>query len=140
MFLHTNSSCVRVIIDYAVASQGMYQTSKVQVASPSFAYVSNPAPHSSLCRAAAPQLCPLLVQLLLPVCVRFMFSCCSPPLCPLQLLLSVCIRFSLCPRLRPLQLLLAACVRFKILLLLPDPRLCMLRLLLERSPIVCIHL
>ena len=98
-------------------------------------YVSNPVLDSSLCRAAAPPLCPLHVQLLLPHCVRFMFSCCScsaaaPPLCPLhvQLLLPHCVRFmfSCCsptvsascsaaaPPLCPLhvQLLLPHCVRF----------------------------
>ena len=76
--------------------------------SPSFAYVSNPAPNSSLCRAPAPQLC--LLQLLLPDCID-----------PLQLLLPVCVRFSsavrLCPLpparcLHPLQLLLPDCVHF----------------------------
>ena len=74
--------------------------------SPSFAYVSNPAPDSSLCRAAAPRLTPL--QLLLPDCIE-----------PLQLLLPVCVRFSYCSPLASasaaaprLWLLLAACVRF----------------------------
>ena len=48
---------------------------------PSFAYVSNPAPDSSLCRAAAPRSCPL--QLLLPDCACFdwcslIASACSP--------------------------------------------------------------
>ena len=62
--------------------------------SPSFTYVSNPAPDSSLCRAAAPELRPLSprlrpLQLLLAACVRFesaaapwhdciRFNCCSP--------------------------------------------------------------
>ena len=67
--------------------------------------VRNPAPDSSLCRAAAPQLRPLApqlhpLQLLLPVCVRF------------QLLLLDCIRFSCCSRSRPLRLLLPDCIRF----------------------------
>ena len=104
--------------------------------SPSFAYVSNLAPDSSLYRAATPQLRPLqlllpdcinLLQLLLLVCVRF--SCCSlivststaPRLCPLQLLPD-CICFncfsliastSTAPRLHPLQLLLPDCVHFR---------------------------
>ena len=101
-------------------------------ASPSFTYVSNLVPDSSLRRAAAPRLCPL--QLLLAACVRF--SCCStiastsvaaPRLCPLQLLLPDCVCFNCCSpfastsscctpiasasaaarRLRPLQLLLS---------------------------------
>ena len=109
------------------------------VTCPSFAYVSNPAPDSSLCRAvapsasaAAPRLCPL--QLLLPDCIRF--SCCSPivsasaaapRLHPLQLLLPDCIRFSCCspivsasaaaPRLHLLQLLLPNCIDLLQLLL-----------------------
>ena len=97
------------------------------VTSPSFAYMCNPAPDSSLCRAVAPRLCPL--QLLLPDCID-----------PLQLLLPDCID--------PLQLLLPDCVRFMrsaaarrlrlLQLLLPDfncspistaPRLCPFRLL-----------
>ena len=70
--------------------------------SPSFAYVSNLVPDSSLYRAATPQLRPL--QLLLPDCIDL-----------LQLLLLVCVRFncfsliastSTAPRLHPLQLLL----------------------------------
>ena len=42
--------------------------------SPSFAYVSNPASDSSLCRAAAPRLRPL--QLLLPDCIDPLSDCC----------------------------------------------------------------
>ena len=59
-----------------------------------------------LCRAAAPPLCPLHVQLLLPHCVRFMFSCCSPTVS------ASC--SAAAPRLHPLhvQLLLPHCVRF----------------------------
>ena len=107
----------------------------IQVASatsPSFTYVSNLAPNSSLCRAAAPRLCPLQLllrdcidplQLLLPICVRFSspIAAAARHLCPLQLLLATCVRFSCCspiastsaaaPRLRPLQLL-PDCVRF----------------------------
>ena len=106
----------------------------IQVAtSPSFAYVSNPTPDSSLCRAAAPRLhqsaAPHLrpLRLLLPDCIRF--SCCSPiasasaaapRLHPLQRMVPDCVRFSCCspitsasaaaPRLRPLQLLLTDCI------------------------------
>ena len=71
--------------------------------SPSSAYVSNPPPDSSLCRAAAPRLRPL--QLLLPDCVQF--NCCSaimpshastsataPRSCPLPLLLPDRVRFN----------------------------------------------
>ena len=58
--------------------------SLVQLLPPRSPTVSNPAPESSLCRAAAPRLRPL-----------------APRLCPLA------------PRLRPLQLLLATCVRFE---------------------------
>ena len=75
----------------------------------------NPAPDSSLCRAA-PRLRPL--QLLLAAYVASAaarrlrrFSCCSRARLrhPLQLLLPVCLRF---------QLLLPVCLRFQ--LLLPD--------------------
>ena len=89
----------------------------------------NPAPDSSLCRAAS-RLRPLQLllaacvgfsccsrarlrhplQLLLPVCLRFQ-QCCSP-IGPLQLLLAACVRFSCCSRSRPLRLLLPDCVRF----------------------------
>ena len=107
--------------------------------SPSFAYVSNPAPDSSLCRAGAPRLLAAAPQLwvLLAACVRF--SCCSPiasasaaacsliasasAVAPqLRLLLVAWVRFSCCspiasastaaPGLRPLQLLLPDCIRF----------------------------
>ena len=44
--------------------------------SPSFTYMSNPAPVSSLCRAAAPRLHPL--QLLLPDCIDPLRDCCTP--------------------------------------------------------------
>ena len=112
--------------------------------SPSFAYLSNLVPDSSLCRAAAPRLRPL--QLLLAACVRFesaaapgpdciRFNCCSPgrPVCVrFQLLLPDCARFSCCCcmhtcHLRPHQLLFpiasasAAAPRLRPLrLLLPD--------------------
>ena len=93
--------------------------------SPSFAYVSNPVPDSSLCRAAAPD------------CVRF--SCCSPIAsasaaaphaiasirfnCCCSAELPACIRFSCCS---PLASASAACC-FQ----LPTAsRLCLLRLLL----------
>ena len=60
--------------------------------------LSNPAPDSSLCRAAAPRLHPL--QLLLLDCICF--SCCSPlhtaRLCTLRLLLLIpnCVCFNCC--------------------------------------------
>ena len=101
--------------------------------SPSFAYVSNPVPDSSLCRAAAPRLRPL--QLLLSarlhrsvstvillssrlasasaaalVCVRF--SCTASRLCPFRLLLPDCVHFNSAPQWRPLRLLLPDCFRF----------------------------
>ena len=84
--------------------------------------MSNPAPDSSLCRAAAPRLrsfsccspiASIRFKLLFPASVHF--SCC-PPIASLQLLLATCIRFSCsspistAPRLRPLQLLLLDCV------------------------------
>ena len=54
------SSCINIII-ICTSSFARFARSAT---SPSFAYVSNPAPDSSLCRAAAPRLCS--------------FSCCSP--------------------------------------------------------------
>ena len=92
--------------------------------SPSFAYVSNPEPDSSLCRAAAPRLGTL--QLLLPNCIDPLQTA-VPHFRPLQLLLTNCVPSAaarhlrsvqlLFPdfsssRLRPLQLLLPDCVRF----------------------------
>ena len=71
--------------------------------------LSNPAPDSSLCRAAVPLLHPL--QLLLPNCIKLLFpvsvhfSCCSP-IASLQLLLATCVRFS-CS-----SLISTACIRF----------------------------
>ena len=66
---------------------------------PSFAYTcSNPAPDSSLCRAAAASASAAAPR----YCVHF--SCCS------QIALQQ--HAHAAPRLRPLQLLLAACVRF----------------------------
>ena len=100
--------------------------SLAQLLPPRSPTVRNPAPDSSLCRAA-PRLRPL--QLLLAACVRF--SCCSRARLrhPLQLLLPVCLRFQLllpdcacllaacvhfscCSRSRPLRLLFHDCVRF----------------------------
>ena len=103
--------------------------------SPSFAYVSNPAPDSSLCRAAAPQLrsfsccspiASIRFKLLFPVSVRF--SCCPCTDCvpsaaarhlrSLQLLFPdfnsspIASASAAAPQLRPLQLPLPDCVRF----------------------------
>ena len=86
--------------------------------SPSFAYVSNPAPDSSLCRAAAPRSRPL--QLLLIDCIDPLQLLLPVPWRPLQLLLPDCVRFNspiancsltvsasaAAPQLCPLQLLL----------------------------------
>ena len=109
--------------------------------SPSFAYVSNPVPDSSLCRAAAPRLRPLQLLLLarlhrfvstaaeLPACIHF--SCFSP-LTSASVASLDCVRFNwfpiasasaAAPRMRrlqlcspmiwrPLRLLLPDCVRF----------------------------
>ena len=95
--------------------------SLAQLLPPRSPTVSNPAPDSSLCRAAAPRLRPLAsasaaarrlrplrisycalarlhpLQLLLPICVRF------------QLLLPDCAHFSCCSRSRPLRMLLPDC-------------------------------
>ena len=100
-----------------------YTCNTLQVArsatSPSFAYVSNPAPDSSLCRVVAPQL--RLLQLLLRPQLHRSASAAAPQLCALQLLLATCVCFSCCslivsastaPRLYPIQLLLPDCVRF----------------------------
>ena len=109
--------------------------------SPSFVYVSNPVPDSSLCRAAAPRLHPL--QLLLPArlhrsvqlllrsdpglhplsaaarrlrLLQLLLSTASVStasrLRPLRLLLPDCVRFNSAPGWRPLRLLLPDCVRF----------------------------
>ena len=96
--------------------------------SPSFAYVSNPVPDSSLCRPATPRLHPL--SCCSPI-ASIRFNCCSPfvsasaavprlRLPPLPL--AICVRFSCCspivstsaaaPRLRPLQLLFPDCIHF----------------------------
>ena len=99
----------------------LYSTIHIQVASlaslaqllpPRSPTMSNPAPDSSLCRAAAPRLRPL--QLLLAASVRFE-SAAAPwtdHVHPLHLLLPVCFHFQLlfpdCTG-RPLQLLHAAC-------------------------------
>ena len=52
-----------------------------------------PAPDSSLCRAAAPRLCPL--RLLLPDCIDPLQTA-VPRFRPLQLLLPDCVHFSCC--------------------------------------------
>ena len=94
--------------------------SLAQLLPPSFAYVSNPVPDSSLCSAAAPRLRPL--QLLLPARLYRLLLPVST-LHPLQLLLAACVRFMQlllsiasasadAPRLCPLQLLLPDCARF----------------------------
>ena len=78
----------------------------------------NPAPDSSLCRAASPRLCPL--QLLLPGPIAASTAAPRLPplpaaarrLRPLQLLLAACVRFSCFSRSRPLWLLLPDCIRF----------------------------
>ena len=128
-----NTAAIHVVISFACSAT-----------SPSFAYMSNPAPDSSLCRAADPRLHPLH-WLLLPVYVRFMLI--APRLRPLQLLLPVCVCFSCCSpiasasaavcHLHPLQYSTAPRL-CPLWLLLPDPRLCPLRLPLKRSPI-CMH-
>ena len=71
--------------------------------------MSNLAPDSSLCRAAAPRLRPL--QLLLPDCIDLLQLQAAPCLRPLQLLLAACVCLT-APRLHPLQLLLPDCVHF----------------------------
>ena len=115
--------------------------SLAQLLPPRSPTVSNPAPDSSLCRAAAPRLRPLAprlhpLQLLLAACVRFesaaapgpdciRFNCCSPfasassccsPIAPASAaaacMLTACVCFSCCFRSRPLRLLLPDCVRF----------------------------
>ena len=63
--------------------------------SPSFAYMSNPAPDNSLCRAAAPRLRPL--QLLLHDCINLPQLLATPVnLHPLRLLPAACVCFSCC--------------------------------------------
>ena len=116
--------------------------SLAQLLSPRSPTVRNPAPDSSLCRAA-PRLRPLqlsaarrlrrfsccsqarlrhTLQLLLPVCFRFQlllpgliaaYASTALPVCfRFQLLLPDCAHFSCCSRSRPLRLLLPDCVRF----------------------------
>ena len=116
--------------------------SLAQLLPPRSPTVSNPAPDSSLCRAAAPRLCPLAppiasasaaarrlrllrisccsmarlhpLQLLLPVCIRFqlLLPDCARFSCCCMLI--ACVRFSCCSRSHPLWLLqlLPNCVRF----------------------------
>ena len=104
-----------------------------QLLPPRLPTVSNPAPDSSLCRAAAPRLRPL--QLLLAACIRFesaaapwpdcvCLDCCSPfvsassccsPIAPVSAAAACSLLASTsaaAPRLRPLRLLLPSCVRF----------------------------
>ena len=76
--------------------------------SPSIAYVSNPAPDSSLHRAAAPRLRPL--QLLLTACIRI--SCCMLPDCVRFNCSLIASASAAAPRLRPFHLQLPDCVRF----------------------------
>ena len=96
--------------------------SLAQLLPPRSPTVSNPVPDSSLCRGAAPRLCPL--QLLLATCVPFESAAAPEPDCiastaavprfasassctlrPLPAALPNCTRFSCCCT-------LAACVRF----------------------------
>ena len=130
----TMQICLYIYIYIQVASLA-------QLLSPRWPTVSNPAPDSSLCRAAAPRLHPLAsrlrpLQLLLaayvrfesaaapgPDCIRFnccsqfasaSCSCCSP--IALASAAAACSplasHFSCCSRSRPLRLLLPDCVRF----------------------------
>ena len=98
--------------------QNILQQYNAQLLPSSFAYVSNPVLDSSLCRAAAPQLRPLqlllpadcidLLQLLLPICIRF--SCCSLLASASAAACSIA-SISTAPRLHLFQLL-PDCVRF----------------------------
>ena len=117
-----------------------------QLLLPHLPTVSNPAPDSSLYRAAAPRL--RLLKLLLPFASAL---AAAPQLRPLQLLLAACIRFSWCSRLCALQLL-PDCVRFGCCSPIASastaaPRLRLLQLLLPDCarfnccfPIACIRL
>ena len=129
--------------------------------SPSFVYVSNPVPDSSLCRAAAPRLRRL--QLLLPArlprsvsiaaelpsCIRF--SCCSPlastsaaalsRLRPFQLLTD-CVRFGCCSPIASASNLLPNGVRFVCCSPIASvstaaPRLCPFQLFPDCVPFGC---
>ena len=90
--------------------------------------VSNPVLDSSLCRPAAPRLCPLALQLLLPNCIHFTAACspiasasstAAPQLHLLELLLPSCVRFDCCS---PIASASTAA-----------PQLCLLRLLLPEK-------
>ena len=81
---------------------------------PLVAYVSNPVPNSSLCRAAAPRLCPL--QLLLPAQLHrsasTVVSTAAPRLHSLQLLLAACVSFSCCSLLASASAAALDCIHF----------------------------
>ena len=120
--------------------------------SPSFTYVSNPAPDSSLqscystiasASAAAPRLHPIRFNcMLLPVCICF--SCCSPipsasaaarQLRPFQLLLPDCVHFNCCSLIASISAAAPHCVHFSCCFPIAStstaaPRLRPLRLLL----------
>ena len=112
-----NSFCC---IDYDYNSFARFARSAT---SPLFAYVTIPAPNSSV-QTAAPRDCvrfgccspiaSIRFKLLFPVSVRFRCSqspiSTAPRLRPLWLLLPDC--STAAPRLRPLQLQLSDCVRF----------------------------
>ena len=119
--------CQLFVATYAYVLQVALLTSLSQLLPPRSPTVSNPAPDSSLCRAAAPRWRPLRI------------SCCSlARLHPLQLLLPILRPLpAAAPRLRLLQLLLHARRLRPFQLLLPiasasaaAPRLRPLRLLL----------
>ena len=94
--------------------------SLAQLLPPCSPTVRNPAPDSSLCRAASPQLRPLQLLLQSPIAASDSTAAprlpplpaAAPRLRPLQLLLAACVRFSCFSRSRPLRLLLPDCVRF----------------------------
>ena len=118
---HTSLQLVNiVVVPFCMHSLITYTSSFAHftrsATSPSFAYVSNQVPDSSLCRAAAPRLRPL--QLLLPARLHRSVSTAAE--------LPACIHFSCCYLLRLLQLL-PDCVHFgccspvaSALTLLPD--------------------
>ena len=89
-----------------VLSQHMITSSFARFArsatSPSYAYVTNPAPDSSLCRAAAPRLRTL--QLLLPDCIDPLQTA-VPRFHPLQLLPTDYVPSAVARHSRSLQLL-----------------------------------
>ena len=95
--IHSYCVLANVIFVYITSSFARSATS------PSFAYVSNPVPDSSLCRAAAPRLRPLQLLLLarlhrsvstaaeLPACIHF------TPLTSASVASLDCVRFNWCP-------------------------------------------